>query len=84
MTFRIDDLLVAVLPEPEAKGPACGNCTHCTKPTGDPTGCTTPNTEGRGGCCCDDSGQAKKPKKARREEEFAVVAAQLEEVLISG
>lgn len=83
MTFRIDDLLVAVLPETEAKGKPCGNCTHCTKPTGDPTGCTTPNTQGRGGCCCDDSGQ-QRPRKAQRDEEFALVAAQLEEVLITG
>ena len=50
MTFRMDDLLIDVLPRDQEmkkdKGD-CGKCTLCTNDTGPPSPCTDVNS----GCC---------------------------------
>jgi hypothetical protein len=83
MTFRIDDLTVAVLPDRYAIEAAdCTKCTKCTLRTGGPSGCEDTITSANN--CCDGHGDSSTTKKrTKSEDDFAILMAQLDEVLVS-
>lgn len=80
MTFRIDDLLVSVVPATYSvankkdcgKCTDCTKCTKCTKRTGPPTGCSDSGTDNCSGCLSAD----------RFEDDLEQLTAQLDEVLV--
>jgi hypothetical protein len=88
MTFRMEDLLVAVLPnDVHAEKGDCTQCTRCTEKTAPPSPCASTDPETQGGCqcdvtCeratdCDDSSSAEPTKKSWRDEQFAGLSQQL-------
>jgi hypothetical protein len=81
VTFRVDDLLVAVLPAEMAADKGCPKCSKCTNrtATGSPCQPNDPNTQN---CPCLTS-QDKTRKKAQtwRDEQFALLSTELEEAL---
>ena len=83
MTFRIDDLTIAVLPERYAVDAAdCTKCTKCTQRTGGPSGCS--DTVSSAGNCCDGRGDSSaSTKRTKSEDHLAALMAQLDEVLVS-
>jgi hypothetical protein len=82
VTFRVDDLLVAVLPEHLAADKGCPKCSKCTNrtATGSPCQPGDPDTQN---CPCLTSQQDKTRKKAQtwRDEQFALLSTELEEAL---
>ncbi len=91
MTFRVDDLLVTVLPEYMVESAGCPECSKCTDRTGTQSPCDPdkPNSENCPPCdpghpltvgVCTQSQE--RPGKAQaetwREEQFATLARDLE------
>jgi hypothetical protein len=82
MTFRVEDLSVALLPERYEIEMAdqctqCTKCTKCTAKTGGPSDCTCPSGKD---CACDNTGSGSSPtKKAEADLEF--LHGQLDELL---
>jgi hypothetical protein len=81
VTFRVDDLLVAVMPEGLSKDKGCPKCSKCTKPTAVPSPCQPddPNTQNCPPCIGSDRGTRK--AQTWRDEQFALLSEELEEVL---
>lgn len=85
MTFRVDDLLVTLLPEHLAadKGKECPKCSKCSDRTATPSPCT-PNDPNTQNCGCLQSGSQKQKttkSEAWRDEQFALLSRELEEAL---
>jgi len=83
MTFRVEDLSVALLPERYEVEMAdqctqCTKCTKCSAKTGGPSECTCPSGKD---CTCENSGQGGGTKRAEADLEF--LHAQLDELLVS-
>jgi hypothetical protein len=84
VTFRVDDLLVAVLPEQMEmeKDKGCPQCSKCTNRTATPTPCgdRDPNTEN---CLCiaPPSEQPAKKTQSWRDEQFDLLSRELDEAL---
>lgn len=85
MTFRVEDLSVALLPERyevEMAGQCtqCTKCTKCTAKTGGPTDCTCPSGKD---CSCDNSATNAGGGTKRAEADLEFLHAQLDELLVS-
>ncbi len=82
MTFRVDDLLVSVLPEHMAADKGCPKCSKCTNRTATPSPCD-PNDPNSNNCECIAASQSDKTRKVRswRDEQFSLLSQELEEVL---
>jgi hypothetical protein len=81
VTFRVDDLLVSVLPEHMAADKGCPKCSKCTNRTATPSPCdpTDPNSNN---CQCIAT-QQDKTRRAQswRDEQFSLLSQELEEAL---
>jgi hypothetical protein len=82
VTFRVDDLLVAVLPETMAgETPGCQQCSQCTDRTATPTPCT-PNDPHTQNCTVPTSSDCPEVTKEQwRDEQFAMLSRDLENAL---
>jgi hypothetical protein len=84
MTFRVDDLLVTLLPERLAADKECPKCSKCSERSATPSPCTPddPNTHNCG-CIQSGSQQPKPTKKSEtwRDEQFVLLSQELEEAL---
>jgi hypothetical protein len=84
MTFRVDDLLVTLLPEHLAADKACPKCSKCSERSATPSPCTPddPHTQNCG-CIQSGSQQPKPTKKSEtwRDEQFVLLSQALEEAL---
>lgn len=81
MTFRVDDLLVAVLPAEMTAAKGCPKCSKCTNrtATGSPCQPNDPNTEN---CpCLTSQDKTRQKAQAWRDEQFALLSTELEEAL---
>ena len=82
MTFRVEDLSVALLPERYEVEMAdqctqCTKCTKCSAKTGGPSDCTCPSGKD---CSCADTGAGGGGTK-RAEADLEFLHAQLDELL---
>ena len=93
--FRIDDLMVAVLPsgDPYVEAADCTACTNCTARTAPPSPCPVDDPTTAGGCivcvetCTDNSAcdntiaTSTTATKSWREQQFSLLSGQLEAAL---
>jgi len=83
VTFRVDDLLVAVLPESMAKEKGCPKCSRCTNRTATVSPCdpNDPNSANCPPCVTTEQCSTKKKAQTWRDEQFALLSRELEEAL---
>jgi hypothetical protein len=83
VTFRVDDLLVSVLPEHMAADKGCPKCSKCTNRTATPSPCD-PNDPNSNNCAtCIGASENDKTRRSQswRDEQFELLSQELEEVL---
>lgn len=95
MTFRMDELMVAVLPsgDPYAEAADCTPCTKCTARTAPPSPCPITDPLTGGGCIvcaetctndsnCDNTVQTEIATKSWREQQYSLLSSQLEAAMV--
>jgi hypothetical protein len=81
VTFRVDDLLVSVLPEHMVAEKGCPKCSKCSDRSATPSPCD-PNDPNSNNCqCIMTPGDKKRQTKSWRDEQFTILSQELEEVL---